>query len=126
VLVIGVDSSPMRFSIAIPCCFHRGLEIGEFFPRRRLELELRLYLSVPRRMEGIGRASAGRVLALLASLGREAGCAHWRSRAGSAGPHEKWKRGREKRRLAGPDSVSKSSAQYQIGTRKILLFFKSF
>jgi hypothetical protein len=31
VLVIGADSSPTHFSLAIRCRFHRGLEIGEFF-----------------------------------------------------------------------------------------------
>jgi hypothetical protein len=47
--------------------------------------------------------------------------------AGSAGPHKKWKRVREKKRLAGSDSVSSwVSAHYQIGIRKILFFFKFF
>jgi hypothetical protein len=37
------------------------------------------------------------------------------------------KKGRGKKRLAGPDSVSSwVSARYQIGTRKILFFFKYF
>jgi hypothetical protein len=47
--------------------------------------------------------------------------------AGSAGPREKWKRGRKKKRLARLDSVSSwVSARYQIGIRKISFFFKSF
>jgi hypothetical protein len=47
--------------------------------------------------------------------------------AGSARPCEKWKRGRGKKSLAEPNSVSSwVSARYQIGTRKILFFFKSF
>jgi hypothetical protein len=57
---------------------------GVFF-RWHLELELGLCLSIAGRMEGIGRAGASRVLALLASLGY----ACWRGRTGSAGPCEK-------------------------------------
>jgi hypothetical protein len=48
------------------------------FPGRRLELELRLCLIIAGRMEGIGQAGAGRVLALLVSLGRYAGRAQER------------------------------------------------
>jgi hypothetical protein len=55
------------------------------FSQRHLELELGLCLGVVGRTEGVGRAGASRVLALLASLGRNVGCTHWRGRAGSAG-----------------------------------------
>jgi hypothetical protein len=48
-------------------------------------LELRLYLGVMRRTEGVGWAGAGRALTLLASLGCDAGCARWRGQVGSAG-----------------------------------------
>jgi hypothetical protein len=48
-------------------------------------------------------------------------------RLGSAGLREKWKRGRGKNTPDGPDSASsRVSAGCQIGTRKILFFFKSF
>jgi hypothetical protein len=47
--------------------------------------------------------------------------------AGSAGPCEKCKKGRGKKRLAGPNSISNwVSAHYQIGARKFLFLFKSF
>jgi hypothetical protein len=43
------------------------------FPHRRLKLELGLCFIIAGRMEGIGRAGAGCVLALLASLGYDTG-----------------------------------------------------
>jgi hypothetical protein len=58
------------------------------FPRRRLELDLRLCFVVVRRTEGIGRAGAGRVLMLLGLTGPRRGPRareEWETRLGRLG-----------------------------------------
>jgi hypothetical protein len=58
--------------------FPSRISDGGDFPQWHLELELRLCLIIAGRTEGVGRAGAGYVLVLLASLGRDAGHARTR------------------------------------------------
>jgi hypothetical protein len=55
------------------------------FPRRRLELDLRLCFIVVRRTEGIGRAGAGRVLGLAGLRRGPHSREEWETRLGRLG-----------------------------------------
>jgi hypothetical protein len=85
------------------------------FPWWCLELELGLCFIIAERMEGVGRAGAGHVLALLASLGRDVVCAQGGSWVGL---------GRAKNEIRGGERRGRLG-RTQIPTG-FLFFFKSF
>jgi hypothetical protein len=117
--------------------FHRGLEIGEFFHGGVLRSRLgSVSASRGGHRVSVGLVQATRWLCWAAARAARVGEAgHARlgrfrneARLGRLGwVTQKMEKGREKKRLAGLDSVSSwVSARYQIGIRKILFFFKYF
>jgi hypothetical protein len=92
--------------------FSSRIRDREDFPWRHIKLELGLCFVIVGRMEGVGRAGAGRVLALLALPGRDAGWT-WGGSWVRVGPCENRKGG-------GKEEASWAGLRFQLGFSPLL------